>query len=48
MKRLILGLVDPEGLQSNISDLDVIIPNELWQDLSEIGIPMPIGGNKFV
>ena len=48
MKRLILGLVDPEGLHSNIGDLDVIIPNELWQDLSEIGIPMPIGGDEIV
>lgn len=48
VKRLILGLVDPEGLHSNIGDLDVIIPNELWQDLSEIGIPMPIGGDEIV
>ena len=42
VKRLILGLVGQEGLQSNISDLDVKIPYELWQDLSEIGIQMPI------
>jgi len=48
VKRLILGLVDPAGLESNINDLNVKIPNELWQDLSEIGIQMPIGGNKFV
>lgn len=44
VKRLILGLVGQEGLQSNISDLDVKIPYELWQDLSEIGIQMPIEG----
>ena len=42
MKRLILGLVDPDGLHSNISDLDVKIPNNLWQDLSELGIQNPL------
>ena len=45
VKRLILGLVDPDGLHSNISDLDVKIPNNLWQDLSELGIQNPLGGN---
>ena len=41
VKRLILGLVHPTGLASNITDLSKPPPNELWEALSIIGIPNP-------
>lgn len=42
VERLILGLVEPDDLRSNIADMHLEIPPELWIDLAKIGVPDPI------
>lgn len=41
VERLILGLVEPDDLRSNIADMQTKIPPELWIDLEKIGVPDP-------
>ena len=41
--RLVLGLTDPESLQSNLADLAAPVPETLWPALARAGIPSPIG-----
>ncbi|SIN83689.1 aldo/keto reductase [Vannielia litorea] len=41
--RLVLGLTDPAGLQSNLADLAAPLPATLWPALAELGIPAPTG-----
>jgi D-threo-aldose 1-dehydrogenase len=41
--RLVLGLIDPEGLQSNLADLASPMPERFWEALVEVGIPSPLG-----
>ena len=33
------------AVKCSFCDLDVKIPHNLWQDLSELGIQNPLGGN---
>lgn len=39
--RLILGLVAPEALRSNLNDLQAAVPQGFWDELDSIGIPSP-------
>lgn len=38
---LVLGLIDPAGLKSNVEDLGAPPPDALWCDLADIGVPHP-------
>lgn len=39
--RLVLGLVHPEALRSNLEDLSTPVPGTLWPALEPLGIPDP-------
>ncbi len=41
VSRLVLGLVGPAELASNLEDLKRPIPDALWRDLTVLGIPHP-------
>ena len=42
VSRLILGLVQPEGLRDNMADVENPVPDGLWEDLEPLGIPSPL------
>ncbi len=44
IKRLVLGLIHPDGLASNLHDLATPPPAALWDALAQIDIPHPITG----
>lgn len=39
---LMLGLTMPDSLISNLDDLEVVIPDQLWTDLAQVGVPHPL------
>lgn len=44
VRRLVLGLTEPDGLRSNLDDLSLPVPPGLWAALAELGIPDPRKG----
>ena len=40
--RVILGLVEPQALRSNLADLQEDIPPALWTDLAKVGVSEPM------
>lgn len=41
VEKVVLGLVPPDALQSNLNDLQTDIPSAFWEELERIGIPSP-------
>ncbi|MEM9708621.1 MAG: aldo/keto reductase [Pseudomonadota bacterium] len=42
VSRLVLGIVEPDGLRENLADAATPVPNALWEALEALGIPNPL------